>query len=610
MKATLLTILSLALALQAYAGSATWNFNPSSSDWNTAGNWTPASIPDGPGDVATFGQSNQAAPSLSAPTEVNSIIFQPGASAFTITTTPGFALTLSGDGVINNSGIAEHLKCDDDESGQRVGITFTNDATAGSDVTYTLFGGQGTFGYGGQVIFHDSSSADHAVFDVFGSFGAVTTGKLWFYEQSTGGNAAINLYPSGALEVDGFFNGIVSAATLGDAIVNNNGGVITITSSGTAGEAYITNSGIATGFYYSMVVTSNVIGGSGSAGDATIVNQAAVGSTKHGVTIFQGTGSAQDAVIINNGGDGVANPGGSLLMSFGAGGAPTAGNATLICNPGTNGGGGGLIAFYSRSLGGTARCELFGNGNLDLSSREAPGITIGSLEGDGLVFLGANNLTVGSNNLSTVFTGVVQDGGIAGGTQGSLTKTGSGVLTLGSASTFTGTTTVSQGTLLVTNTSGSATAAGRVNINAGALGGSGIIAGAVTAGTGSGAGASLAPAFGSKKQVTLTLQSSLTLQSDATYTYGFKARSNQSRSDLVVANGVTITGAKIKLRGKISGTLTPGLVLTVLSNTSANPISGTFSNLANGAIVTINGSNLQASYTGGDGNDLTLTVIP
>ncbi len=53
-----------------------------------------------------------------------------------------------------------------------------------------------------------------------------------------------------------------------------------------------------------------------------------------------------------------------------------------------------------------------------------------------------------------------------------------------------------------------------------------------------------------------------------------------------------------------------GTVLTVINNTSANPIIGTFSNLADGAIITVNGNNLQANYEGGDGNDLTLTVVP
>jgi hypothetical protein len=32
--------------------------------------------------------------------------------------------------------------------------------------------------------------------------------------------------------------------------------------------------------------------------------------------------------------------------------------------------------------------------------------------------------------------------------------------------------------------------------------------------------------------------------------------------------------------------------------------------LADGGIVTVNGNNLQASYTSSDGNDLTLTVVP
>jgi hypothetical protein len=79
----------------------------------------------------------------------------------------------------------------------------------------------------------------------------------------------------------------------------------------------------------------------------------------------------------------------------------------------------------------------------------------------------------------------------------------------------------------------------------------------------------------------------------------------------VIANGITINnGAMIALRGETTGISTQGLVLTLISNTSANDISGTFSNLPNDSIVTINGNNFQASYSGGDGNDLTLTVVP
>ena len=41
---------------------------------------------------------------------------------------------------------------------------------------------------------------------------------------------------------------------------------------------------------------------------------------------------------------------------------------------------------------------------------------------------------------------------------------------------------------------------------------------------------------------------------------------------------------------------------------AATPINGTSHNLRAGAILAVNGNNLQASYEGSDGNNLTLTV--
>jgi autotransporter-associated beta strand protein len=194
-------------------------------------------------------------------------------------------------------------------------------------------------------------------------------------------------------------------------------------------------------------------------------------------------------------------------------------------------------------------------------------------------------------------------GGGGSGT-GALSKIGNGTLTLSGASVYTAR------TLVVSNTSGSATGTGAVTVTAGTLGGSGIIAGAVTVGSGSGTGAFLAPAPGGNEQLTLTIQSSVRFNSDSTYTT-FKAKSNKSKTDKVVANGVTInSGASFNLSGTAQEILTQVTVLTVIKNTAATPISGTFSNLPKGAIVTVNGNNLQASYSGGDGNDLTLTVVP
>src|SRR5262249_22767710 len=155
-----------------------------------------------------------------------------------------------------------------------------------------------------------------------------------------------------------------------------------------------------------------------------------------------------------------------------------AAQSTLIANGGTSGGAGGVILFKDDSLGGTAQVQAHGNGELDISGHNLPGLTTGSISGDGLIFLVADAPTNGSNTRDTVFSGVIQDGGASGGSGGSLVKAGHGISTLNGASTYTGGTTVNGGRLQLANTSGSATGTGSVTVNWGILGGTGIIAGA------------------------------------------------------------------------------------------------------------------------------------
>jgi autotransporter-associated beta strand protein len=232
-------------------------------------------------------------------------------------------------------------------------------------------------------------------------------------------------------------------------------------------------------------------------------------------------------------------------------------------------------------------------------------LTIGSLEGEGTVTLGGHALIIGSNSLSTIFSGLIQDGtGV-----GAIAKIGTGTLTLSGANTYTGGTTVSSAILLVSNTSGSATGTGAVSVNGGTLGGSGIIAGAVTVGINANTASFLAPSKGAKRPATLAIQGALTLNDDSTYLY--KLDTKHRVSDQVLAQGVTIDdGAKFSLRASGTTQLPLGQVFTVINNTGASGISGQFHNLADDAIVSIGGNNLQASYSGGDGNDLTLTVVP
>ena len=189
---------------------------------------------------------------------------------------------------------------------------------------------------------------------------------------------------------------------------------------------------------------------------------------------FFDTSTAGSGTFTNNGGAVSGASGGFIQINNTA----TAGNATLIANGGFGGGAGGSISLSNGSSGGTARVEVFGNGRLDISGHNTPGVTVGSIEGSGAVILAANNLTVGSNNLTTIFSGTINGGG-------SLTKIGSGTLALSGANTYTGGTQINAGSLLANNSSGSATSSGAVIVTNGGsvLGGIGTIGGSVTINT-------------------------------------------------------------------------------------------------------------------------------
>lgn len=543
-KLTVLLILASCFLLSAYGGSATWKANPSSGDWNTASNWSPATVPNGASDTASFASSSRTAVSISSSVEVNGITYNSGANAFTTTVNQSQMLTLSGLGITNNSGITQNFVVGNNPAQ----INFTNSATPGAQTSFITNGGTTSNSDGGVVSFNESSSAGDA--SIINDGRAIATasggGEALFLDSASAGNATITNLPNGT--PIGIFGG----------------GGAQFLENATAASAVITNEG------------------------ATISGQ--IG----GATNFDDTSDAGSATIICNGGQ-VASAGGGIVH-FTESGNPA--NATLIANTGVNGGDGGQIQLFGRSAVGAPRVMIFGNGTLDITGSSG---SAGSLEGDGIAKIG-NGLTVGSNNLSTVFSGTIQTGG-------ALIKVGTGTLTLTGINAY-GQTEVDAGTLIVDGTTGSTGITG-VQVAAGTIGGSGVIPGSLIIGNGTPqTDAFLAPAAGTRIPTTLTVQESLDFSTDAAYTYTFKAKGRRASTDLVIANGVFIGGnARITLRGKVQGALQSGLVLTLISNTSATPISGTFSNLADGAIVTIGGANFQANYEGGDGNDLTLTVL-
>ncbi|MCX9134850.1 autotransporter outer membrane beta-barrel domain-containing protein [Aeromonas veronii] len=109
---------------------------------------------------------------------------------------------------------------------------------------------------------------------------------------------------------------------------------------------------------------------------------------------------------------------------------------------------GGTVGFFNSANGDAAtRVNAELGGTFDISGSTTGTVTVGGAEGAGSFKLGGNTLTTGSDGSSTTISGVLSDGGISGGTGGALTKVGASTLTLSGDNTYTGATTVSQGTL-------------------------------------------------------------------------------------------------------------------------------------------------------------------
>jgi autotransporter-associated beta strand protein len=157
------------------------------------------------------------------------------------------------------------------------------------------------------------------------------------------------------------------------------------------------------------------------------------------------------------------------------------------------------ITFDASSNGNGGQLYLYGKSTtLGQINSIASGGQIHGGAGTGIT----NTLTVNSDGAISTYGGTILEGG-PGGSGGSLAlvKSGTGTLVLSGSNTYIGGTTITAGTLLAMNSSGSALGSGPVIVNSGAtLGGNGFIGGLTTISS----GARLAPG-------TLTFNSSLAL---------------------------------------------------------------------------------------------------
>ena len=354
-------LLWAAAAPFASAGSATWSANPGSGDYNTPANWSPATVPSAPGDTATFDVSLTTSVTLSSSVTLDSFVFSPSADAFAIA--PGLAgsfHTLTFSGAGVINNFRPHAELCDGRQLPGSSISRAARRLEGEPLSQVTLG---------RVV--SSLTPSNA-----GSATFINNGGLDGHSHT------------------GAYTGFIGSASAGAGIFICNpghkktvGGVVTLGCNATAANGTFICNG----------------------GTADLPNA--------GYLQIYDTATGGDATFVLNGTDTPGASAGSLWLYYTA----TAGNATLIANGGAVRG--GDISFYiGTPQGGTAKVVVYGNGQLDISQTEAD-VTIGSLEGDGLVFLGVRKLTIGSNNGSTTFSGVIQ------GT-GGVTKIGTGTLTL------------------------------------------------------------------------------------------------------------------------------------------------------------------------------------
>ncbi len=403
-----LAALGILGALPAYGATGVWT-NRVSGSWSTAANWSNG-IPDAADAVADFSTLNITADvrvTNDSPHTVGTLRFgdtTPNSDWFITTNS---SLTLS----------------------TTVGLPTIFVSNQQANVGAVLHGTQGFVKSGaGQLNLDQSLPSNATSLNDYTGGTYIKSGTLMFGTYSK--NYITNLLGTGTVYL-GDDNGSDDAtlqSAYGSYLLTNN---IVMVSSNTGTMRIKNNSGSLT---LSGTITLGTANGSGKGVTFGIVGT--------GVGVVLVSGSIQDPVGMTAGTAGTVTITTNETRFNGVntyvGATVIEGSATLKANASTANNG-GLPAISALTV----------NGTLEMVNHS---FTIGSLSGTGKVDnsttgTGSQTLTIGSNNNSTAFSGIITNS--AGVT--SLTKIGTGAQTLSGANWYSGMTTISNGTLVVSN---------------------------------------------------------------------------------------------------------------------------------------------------------------
>ena len=316
------------------------------------------------------------------------------------------------------------------------------------------------------------------------------------------------------------------------------------------------------------------------------------------------------------------------ILDFAAGATQNGGGVVTLANTANNYQGGTVVNFGTLKQGAsgvipygpgagdlTVNSSTLGSGTLDLAGYNAP---LNGLWGNGTVTnsatSGSNLLTVGNNNATSTFAGVIQN---PSGSTISLSKSGSGNLTLTGANTFTGATTNNGGTLtlgasnalatsmLTYNGTGSVAFAGGIGtFTLGGLAGSNptntltlsdVAAGNVTLSVGANnANSTYSGLLAGGGGLTKVGSGTLTLNSAAAYAYS--GATTLSAGTLAVTNGLALQNSTLTMSGGNLAIAGP-TALTVGGLAGSTNLN--LQNTASQAVgLSVGANNANTSYTG------------